>query len=796
MKNFSFLFPFLKGRDIKGMMDVDKLATSYILGKNVSKDEVMSLITLIHTHFPRTRYLPSTNLHALIDLVVDHSHEILSFSTSGNGGIRSKETIGKYLLPSFSEDDINYLESYLDRDGNVFNINVSFIPEFRTQIFQEINRVLRDQLMQVRLLPLNKTKLHHQIQERFVRALVPPGEALGPITGQSSIAPQSQAALNSNHNIAAGKNLEGGVVQLDETFDLKANRKLPITYLHFHNKFMTWNDVYEMRYKYVNVMLSDLVNFDEIRNVRYDELVAEKGVKWWFPFDSITNQRAPSTMVATLTQKGTLLTGTSDVPVNKEEFLPYITYLPLYSNKVYLSRVSMEQIGQAIEAYINIPNQYVKCIVSPITEGIIYVLTYRNMINQYMPAGTAGDEKTPKDMPWLQDQAFNEIAIISRLREISIAGVSEVKSLFPKKIAIKNYFMEEIGLSSISGGASTFIKEGRLYYSAVNLRGDGVPITRLVYLLRAVGVTILSHADDYFIVRYTTTNPKQKVMDLLNEKISAAEKAIKEYENYLDQMNSVRQEQMDGIIIPTSYNAKPKPSAEEYQIENLAYYVYARLIGTNLEKFLMFPEVDSRYSYTNIFNDMIRFWDIEALRNYLYKEIVFLFEQMDTPIHYSIPMRIASHMTMLGFGIPLTHIGVKHRGGGPLAKASMDRPLEYIKAGAASGACDRTSEVSAAVIFGTKIKVGTGLVKITIPPAENAENEYAEYLFPESGYGVLPKVNKFEDINVSGLSAPHKTFTFNAITGSGILPHNYEYFPTPISAEFSLPEILVGIISS
>jgi hypothetical protein len=782
------------------------------------KINVATVTRILLTDFPRTKFISPTNFNKLVNLVLPYVSSLVLTEAAKEERIKQ---LRKYLYLTPSQELIGELENYTIRDGEKFNINVSFIPEFRDKIFAGINRILTDQLSQVKIVPGTEAALQKKIQEKLLRSLIPPGEALGVITGQSSIAPQSQAALNSNHNISSSKNLGGGVVQINETFDLSKNRKLPITNLHFQNKFMSWDEVYQYRYKYVNVMLKELLNPTGTKNILYDELTSSSGLtrpvtetraagagspvetvvstgKWWFPYPTLK----------------------SFEQAEGKTFLPAITALTFYPNKVFLAHLTMRQIATAIENYINVPQRYIKCVPSSIAEGIIYIFTYADSIQRYTPPGT--DSEGGKETPWLEPQAFNEIAIISRLDNISLSGVPEIKSLYPTTISLKGYFMEEvvdstIPLSPSLAGQGRDLREGagggqgvdvylnptrryektsRLYFSPPALRSDCIPVTRLIYLLRVTGINVIDGKEDYFTIKYMTNDPAKGAVQLMSQQITAAEKAVKDYQTYLEQQSLVKEEQREGIIIPTKKDIFPKPTEEQQRIYKFSRYVYAQIIGANLTKFLQFPEVDSRYTYTNVFQDILKFWDIEALRNYLYREIYSLFVNMETPIHYSIAMRIASYMTTLGFGIPLTHVGVGHRPGGPLAKASMDRPLKYILPGAAAGFKDSTNEVSTAVLFGAKFHSGTGLVGISLPPAVAADNEFTEYVFPENGFGrELPK-NLFEGMNFTytGKAEAMEPLVFAPIRGSGVMPQDYAFLPPPIAAERTIPDILLGTV--
>src|SRR4029078_4702370 len=79
---------------------------------------------------------------------------------------------------------------------------------------------------------------------------------------------------------------------------------------------------------------------------------------------------------------------------------------------------------------------------SPISEGVIYVLTYRDMINHYCPPSASCTDL--EEMPWREAQAFNQVAVISQLENISVYGIEEISSLTPTTLLLKPYFMEEV----------------------------------------------------------------------------------------------------------------------------------------------------------------------------------------------------------------------------------------------------------------------------------------------------------------------------------------------------------------
>jgi hypothetical protein len=74
-------------------------------------------------------------------------------------------------------------------------------------------------------------------------------------------------------------------------------------------------------------------------------------------------------------------------------------------------------------------------------------------------------------------------------------------------------------------------------------------------------------------------------------------------------------------------------------------------------------------------------------------------------------MLIADHMAFTGYGSPLTYTGATGIPGGPLQKASFERPVEVMKRYSAFGSKETAKDVTVGNFLGSQIRIGTGVVE-------------------------------------------------------------------------------------
>jgi hypothetical protein len=210
-------------------------------------------------------------------------------------------------------------------------------------------------------------------------------------------------------------------------------------------------------------------------------------------------------------------------------------------------------------------------------------------------------------------------------------------------------------------------------------------------------------------IRDNSTNVERKVLSYL---------AYTE-QNASRELSYIIAERTGRRITRVTVELAEEPTNQERLIYAHSRYAYAEAMGYDKdlwEKLSLEPIIDSRSTFTNSFQDMQRILDSEALRNFLAREIATLFDSLGIALHYSIILRLGSHMTLSGSETPMTFTGTKKLPGGPLGKATIERPLEQITAGAIYGLQDTPKDPSTAIMVGAKIEAGTGALNLTVTP--------------------------------------------------------------------------------
>jgi DNA-directed RNA polymerase II subunit RPB1 len=137
-----------------------------------------------------------------------------------------------------------------------------------------------------------------------------------------------------------------------------------------------------------------------------------------------------------------------------------------------------------------------------------------------------------------------------------------------------------------------------------------------------------------------------------------------------------------------------------------------KTIGTNLADILADPRVDAYCTFSNDVVEIYQTLGIEAARQALMKEIKEVFEDAGSYINLRHIMLLADVMTNRGYLMPMDRHGINKSDRGPLAKCSFEETADVIARAAIFGELDRLNGVSANIMLGQEVPIGTGSVDI------------------------------------------------------------------------------------
>ena len=156
--------------------------------------------------------------------------------------------------------------------------------------------------------------------------------------------------------------------------------------------------------------------------------------------------------------------------------------------------------------------------------------------------------------------------------------------------------------------------------------------------------------------------------------------------------------------------------------------------GTNLADVLLHPDIDPYTTISNNIWEVNRIFGIEAARKTLYNEINSVFELSDAYVNSRHICLLVDIMTNRGSLMSIDRHGINKSDRGPLAKCSFEETPDILARAAIFGELDKVHSVSANIMMGQEVPIGTGAVDILFD-----EDKYFE--------NVLTRVEEIEELD-------------------------------------------------
>jgi DNA-directed RNA polymerase II subunit RPB1 len=144
--------------------------------------------------------------------------------------------------------------------------------------------------------------------------------------------------------------------------------------------------------------------------------------------------------------------------------------------------------------------------------------------------------------------------------------------------------------------------------------------------------------------------------------------------------------------------------------------------GSNLLDVLLHPDVDPYNTTSNNIWEIYRIFGIEAARKALFYEINNVFELSDAYVNSRHINLLIDIMTNRGSIMSIDRHGINKSDRGPLAKCSFEETPDILARAAIFGELDKVQSVSANIMMGQEVPVGTGSVDIIFDEDKYFEN--------------------------------------------------------------------------
>ena len=143
--------------------------------------------------------------------------------------------------------------------------------------------------------------------------------------------------------------------------------------------------------------------------------------------------------------------------------------------------------------------------------------------------------------------------------------------------------------------------------------------------------------------------------------------------------------------------------------------------GSNFSELLRIPGVDPTRCYTTDINQIAETLGIEAARNALIKESLYVMKEQGLDVDVRHVMLVADLMTFTGEVMQIGRHGISGKKSSVLARAAFEVTVKHLLDAAIHGDHDDLEGITENVIVGQTIALGTGVVQLTMSP------HYREY---------------------------------------------------------------------
>jgi DNA-directed RNA polymerase subunit A" len=128
-----------------------------------------------------------------------------------------------------------------------------------------------------------------------------------------------------------------------------------------------------------------------------------------------------------------------------------------------------------------------------------------------------------------------------------------------------------------------------------------------------------------------------------------------------------------------------------------------------LKEILLSDEVDNVRTTTNDILEIAKTLGIEAARNAIVNEVLYVLEEQGIPLDPRHVYLVADLMCVSGEVQGITRHGIISQKTSVLARASFEIPLSHLVDASLSGECDKLSSVVENILINQPVPIGTGL---------------------------------------------------------------------------------------
>ncbi len=569
--------------------------------------------------------------------------------------------------------------------------------ELREKVSQEVRTSVYLQLRSQEIYPSLIPKLKNYVANHASKSFLPPGTHVGMNTGESTGQPATQLTLDAFHQ-SGQTTKKGGFARFKSKVGLSKDPLGSSTLIHFMDLNLSYEEAFLQGKRFVSVKINDLLQ-KPVEDRVFSLMTTDSANRDWYPdFEEVN----PDYMSDNLNEYEGFF---ARLTFNKEKLILYNLTLQDIVTEMMENDIKKGKESRNI-------GDFITCFCGPLTEGIIDVYPNVDAIEsafKFFNSSNSREESIDFNISRFFRETFEGFLTATRIGKYSNVSDSNVK-MYKTTELIQGVEQDPDLLDKI-----------RIWINPIIEKTTGIPISKLILLLQLLGFTTYDDnlnldiesfdlgwllVDNVYMIRdpksstgfrqMPTPNNTDDFLAVIDNFVKVSENSmIDQYENHTD---------------PTL------PQLMTNDIYRYSHYCIVTTLGTNFREIRTHPDVDAYRTFSDDPQQIYDVLGIEALRNYLEREIYELFKSNDLIIA---PRNITVMVDWMTSNFRPTSINSKSvgkQGRGIFAQACFENPIDAIRTGAVFGPIEKVTNTSTSILFGTKINSGTGAFDVEPDP--------------------------------------------------------------------------------
>lgn len=532
--------------------------------------------------------------------------------------------------------------------------------------------------------------LSNEILRMHNNSIIAPGTPTGIADAEAVGSKSTQMTLNTFHASGSSKSVSFGIDGVRDMIFARKQRKNESCTIYFRNTMLTFADVIYMRANLVGSTVKDFISSYLIdkpnRLSKY----------WWHggyqnPMGYISFQEG-------------------GVPNSH-----YALRIFLNLKEMYKQNVKIEQLAAII---IRDTGRACIPVYGPMKDGIIDLYPTDAALLAVQKMKTLWEAIARMNAIDIAEQLFLKRVVYTEFSKLRVKGVKGITAMFPVAMKVWKIVKEEKEVTDRSLILAHIDKislpqpQATLWWLTLNfsiIRDQGITVERLTQLLNLVGINVVQPREGWIMkdrlmvqvpVKHRTPDRRKpgkfnyiKPGDVINQAIAAERK------RYDEAMVALKNDNRVPYI----------PIDNRYPLLHVSQYIYAETNGGGLLDLLARAEVDPTRTTCNNIHTTANILGIEAARAVDVREINQILSANGLYINAAHLNFIADYTMSRGRPYGSTFIGIS-RGTSTdhLSLASLERAGNIFSSSALFGKTENINSVSASVVVGKRMVIGTG----------------------------------------------------------------------------------------